>query len=303
VAITVVQTATGTGNPPFSFGSAVTVGNTVILFTPGYSTTGSTPSTGSVKLGGNTITGTEAFFNNGTTGGIASASAGGNVAYASLWMLPNVQVAGQTAVDITFTAGNSGIGGVAWEVSGLGPSPQLDQSSSGTSVSATTNSSGTTPAITGAPEFIAAGAMMFSGAGAGSPAGFTVSNPSGDCWAGYQIATSSGGTYTWSQTSAGTPWSAIIATVKAAPTPAPVYALQGARPKLIIPLLTGRIMRSVGAPVNNPGTVPVFGALPGPVRASLPLVVAGRAMRPTVTVPPTPPPPVTGNEMMGQFPL
>jgi len=242
MAISVVQTATGTGNPPFSFGSAVTVGNTVILVVPGYSTTGSSPSTGSVKLGGNTITGTVAFFNPGTTAGVASANDGGNVAYVSIWMLPNVQVSGQTAVDVTFTAGNSGIGGVAYEVSGLGTSPSLDQSTSSSGITSTAVDSGTTSAITAAPEIIIGGAMIFSGAGAGSPAGFTVSNPTGDCWAGYQVATSSGGTYNWHQAAGGgNPWTAALVTIQgtaAAPTPSQVVLsapYQPPPPPLLVP--------------------------------------------------------------------
>lgn len=216
MAISIVQTATGTGNPPVTFASPVTVGNTVILVAPVYNTTGGTNSITGVKLGTNVIPGTIAFFNNATTGGINSASSGGNVAYISIWMLPNIQVSGQTAVD--YTPSGSQVGQVAFEVAGLGTSPSLDQSASNSGIVTGAVVAGPTGAITGAPELIVGGAMIFAGA-TGAPAGFTTANPTGDCWAGYQIATSSGGTYTWSQTSNGNPWAVALATVLGTPTP------------------------------------------------------------------------------------
>lgn len=214
MAISIVQTATGVGNPPVAFASPVTVGNTVILIAPTYSTSGTQPSTSAVKLGGNTITGTVAFFNPGINNGVNSTTGTGNVAYVSIWMLPNVQVSGQTAVDVTNSGG--GIGQVAYEVAGLGTSPSLDQSASGSSTSSSSLTTGATGAITGAPEIVIGASMTFGGAGA--PAGFTAVNPTTDLWAGYQIASSVGATYTWSQSAAGTPWAAGLVTILATPS-------------------------------------------------------------------------------------
>jgi hypothetical protein len=223
MAISVVQTATGTGNPPVTFASNVTAGNTVILAAPCYDTGGTNNTVSSVLLGGSAVTGTVAFFNPGSTGGVNSGSLGGNVAYISIWMLPNCP-GGQNSVDYTFSG--SQVGQVAWEIAGLGTSPSLDQSSSGSSTTLGTSDSGTTSAITAAPEIVIGAAMIFSGAGASSPAGYTVSNPTGDLWAGYQIVTSSGGTYDWQQTGAGQPWAAAIVTIQGtAAAPAPVQVV------------------------------------------------------------------------------
>jgi hypothetical protein len=192
-------------------------------------------------------------------------------------MIPNVP-AGGTTVDYTAANFNGMIGQAIYEVAGLGPAPVLDKSNSGGAGTGTAVSSGATGAITGAPELVLAGTMAFAGTPA-TNSGWTCLQPSGgaDLTAGYQIATSSGGSFTWSQTSSGSPWAAGIVTVVASPVPSPLYPLRGARPRLIIPLLTGRARSSRGAPVSNPGVVPVQGSLPGAVRAALPVPARGRA--------------------------
>jgi hypothetical protein len=211
MAITVVQTADPTGNPPWNFGSNVTAGNTVFAMMYYYNTGGSPGTISSVQLGGSTVTGTIAFFNSGTTGAINSASDAGNVASIGFWMLPNCP-GGQKALDATITA--SVLGVVMYEVSGMGATPALDKSNSGSSIASTALSSGASGNITAAPEFIMAGGMEFGGAGSTNPAGgWTYVNPSGDIWGGYQIAAASGGSYTWTQTSGGLPWAAGIITV------------------------------------------------------------------------------------------
>jgi hypothetical protein len=221
--VNIVQTAVGTGNPPVTFASPITVGNTVILIAPCYNTGGSNNTVSAVKIGTNTIPGTFACFNPGTTGGVNSASSGGNVAYISVWVIPNIQVSGQTQVD--YTPSGSQVGQIAYEVSGLGTNPTLDQSASGSGITTGTVTTGATGAITGAPELIVGGAMIFAGA-TGAPAGFTTANPTGDCWGGYQIAVSSGGTYTWTQTGNGNPWAAALATILGTPAaPVPVRML------------------------------------------------------------------------------
>lgn len=249
MAITVVQTATGTGNPPVSFASSITPGNTVILIAPCYNTSGNPNTITGVKLGGGTVTGTAAFFSPGTTGTVNSPTGSGNVASIAIWMLPNIQLAGQTQVD--YTPSGSQVGQVAYEVAGLGTSPSLDKPASGSGTTTGTVTSGSTGAITGSPELIVGGAMIFAGA-TGAPAGFTTANPTGDCWAGYQIATSPGGSYTWTQTGNGNPWAVALATIQGTPVaPPPVYV----------------ILSAPWRPAPPPGRVPtqvVTGPLPAP---------------------------------------
>ena len=211
--VSVVQTAYSTASPPdtLTFGSPLTPGNAVFLVGCSYTVNGSDTTSSNPLLGGSSVPGAAAFFNSGSTNGINNAS-GSDIGYITFWMLPNV-AGGETTAALSFNVDGM-LGLVAYEVSGLGSTPALDQSSSGSSLVAATASSGASGNITGAYEFILGGAMMFSGAGAGQPSGFTYVNPTGDVWVGYQIANSSGGSYTWSQSSAGTPWVSGIVTVK-----------------------------------------------------------------------------------------
>lgn len=286
MAVSVVQSIAHVGNPPATFGSNITAGNTVFIIASGYTTTSGNPSTGTVKLGGGTVSGTLAFFNNGTTGGILSPLSAGNGAYICIWMLPNVQLAAQTAVDITFTGASGVIGQAIYEVSGLGSNPVLDVSNSGSAGTGTTVSSGSSGAITSATEIVFGGTMAFAGTPA-TNSGWVCLQPAGgsDLTAGYQIPVSSGGSYTWSQTSSGSPWAAFVAAVKPTPAAAPVYPLTQARAKLPVPVRKGRVISHPGGVVNNPGVVAVSGALAMPVRASLPLNLPGRMLSRVARIP------------------
>lgn len=275
MAVTVVQSIAHVGNPPATFGAGVTAGNTVFLVAAGYTTASGNPTISAVKLGGSTVAGTIAFFGNGTTDGILSPLSGSNGAYLAIIMIPNVP-GGGTAVTYT-AAGFSGIiGQCIYEVAGLGSNPILDKSNNGSSASGTAVNSGASGAITSATEIVFGGTMAFAGTPA-TNSGWVCLQPGGgtDLTAGYQLPVSSGGSYTWAQTSSGNPWAAFVTTVKPSPTPAPFYAPTQAQAKLIIPLLTGRVRSSPGAPVNNPGVVPVSGSLPGAVRAALPANLRG----------------------------
>ena len=113
---------------------------------------------------------------------------------APLWMLPNCP-GGSAAVAITVTDGTTSslCGLIAYEVAGLGTAPTLDKSSSAVSNSNAPNS-GTTAAITSAPEFILGGVALNPGITAG-PAGWTslaITGGAAPVWASYQIAASSG---------------------------------------------------------------------------------------------------------------
>jgi hypothetical protein len=268
VTISVVQTATGTSNPPASFASGVTAGNTVFLVATYYDTNGTqpAPSASSVKLGGSVVSGTVALFNAGTTNGVNSAADGSNnVACIGFWMLPNCP-GGSTAVDITTGANN--IGQVAYEVAGLGSSPVRDVSTSNTAITAGAVDSGTTSGITNAPEFIIGGAMVFGGAGAGAPSGWTYVNPSGDQWIGYQIATSSGGTYNWHQAAGGSePWAAGVATI--ALSSGQTVSLTAPNLALAAPLLNPVMSVSLTAPNLALAAPVVTAASSGPAAISL----------------------------------
>lgn len=278
MAITVVQSIAHVGNPPATFSGAVTAGNTVFLVTAGYTTVSGNPTVSAVKLGGSSISGTVAFFNNSTTGGILSPLSGGNGAFISIWMIPNIPGGGTT---VTYTSsGFSGIIGQAiYEVSGLGANPVLDMSNSGGSASGTAVSSGASGAITSATEIVFGGTMAFVGTPA-TNSGWTCLQPSGgvDMCAGYQIPVSAGGSYTWSQTSSGSPWAAFVATVMPTPAPSPFFPVTFAKAKQLRPPLRGRLLFSAGAPLNNPNVIPVYGGLGGAVRAALPAPPHGRTI-------------------------
>lgn len=285
--VSVVQSTSHAGNPPASFGSNVTAGNTVLLVVAGYTTAAGNPTTSAVKLGGISVSGTVAFFNNGTTGGVLSPLSGSNAAYLAIWMMPFCP-GGQSAVDVTVSGASGVIGQVIYEIAGLGSTPILDKSSSGGSATGTALSSGATGNLTTGPEFVLGASMAFAGVPA-TNSGWTCLQPAGgaDLTAGYQIPLVGGSSFTWAQTTSGSPWAGAVISLYAAPVPAPFYPATQARPKLIIPFRAGRIASNPGGPVNNPGVVPVTGALPGAIRAALPASGRGRiSLRPAPAVTP-----------------
>ena len=198
-----------------SFGSGVTTGNTVFLVVVGYSSSSSALSVTSPTLGGSSVTGSSTLQSE----QLYYSSTGHNVGHFT-FMLPDCP-GGSAAVGWTAGGGTSIDAAFIYEVSGLGASPALDQQAVADGTT-TAVASGTTPAITEAPEFILGAAAIYAGTvgggtgnGPGSPP-WTVLEPNFSGWAGYQIATSSGGTYSWSQTgvSADT-WTCGIVTVYA----------------------------------------------------------------------------------------
>jgi len=209
--ISVVQTTT-TG----TFGSAVTVGNTVLFVLVDYAAP--TVTVTNVKLGTTTVTGTTQLAFPQTAGG-----GSGNATGVCVVMLPDVQVSGQTVVNYTCSTGS--VAGVwAVEVAGLGATPTLDQSITATGASASI-ASGTTGATTSAAEFVFAAA--------GTYAGTTTAPSGGSSWTattglsadhlsvGYIIQSSSGQTYVWDQSisNGGTSgWAVAIVTLSTGST-------------------------------------------------------------------------------------
>ena len=150
---------------------------------------------------------------------IAECSTSGGNVFCSIWMFPAVP-GGGTSVGLTCTNGtiDGNVGSIAYEVSGLGASPVLDQQAGVNHTGGTSNvSSGTTPAITSAPEFVVGASVIF-GVSETTASGFTnLFNKSGGfCQAGYQIPTSSGGTFAYAaNTGITADWVAAIATISA----------------------------------------------------------------------------------------
>ena len=138
-----------------TLGSGTTAGNTLFYVATAYENTGAVPSSSAPLLGGSAVTGAVKLID------VVDTSS--DRLYTSIWMLPDVP-GGKTACAITMTNSQSinNVGLTVYEVAGLGSSPSLDRSSSGNSASTPTTavSSGTTAAITAAPEFVLGAASI-----------------------------------------------------------------------------------------------------------------------------------------------
>jgi len=197
VSITVVQTATAT---PFT--DDVTAGNTVLLIGFTYAGAPNSFTITDPKLGGvNPGNGTQVLF--------AQANNGTNAAGVAVWLLPSV-TGGVASYSLDQTGGSfNGI--QAYEISGLGASPSADRliTNSGSVAALTT---GTTQSTRYAPEIAIAVASIYSGSGT-NPSGWTTAHGSSETWMGYQVANSTGATYSWAQTTVTEPWAAGIVTL------------------------------------------------------------------------------------------
>lgn len=253
--ISVVQASNSSG----VFASGVTPGNTIMLIAEGFDFANTTITTSAPTLGGTAYTGATDLLD------IPSGfSTGSGVVYGGFWLLKNIPggFGGATTTGITFGGGGSQYGLFAYEIAGLGATPTLDQLVHNQNGNALNPASGSTPAITAAPEIIFGLALCLGvGLAAPTPAGWTSQAGSSSFgWAGYQIATSSGGTYSWSQSSGGSgnAWSAGIVTIQGsggAVTPAPAQPQRQARGRAA--LRPGRSQSSPGAPVlPQPSPVP-----------------------------------------------
>lgn len=210
--IAIVQSVTDNAASTATFAANVTAGSTVELWQYAYTTSGASISTSNPTFNGSGVTGSKLFDNQ---------SGGTNAVYGAVWELPNLAGGAKTA-GITVTNGtvDSNVGICAIEVSGLNAAPALDSGAApnpqtGTATSGTPDS-GTTGAITAAPELILAMAVAFGSTvvPAGSP-WTNLSPSSSDCQAGYQIVTSSGATYDYrAQNSVGVGWAAGVAAVE-----------------------------------------------------------------------------------------
>ena len=220
--ITVVQTASGQSFP-LSFTNPVTAGNTVVFMCDMIQT--AEPVLASPTLDGNLAPGAYPIWNDGGSNAILQTAA--PVCATSGWVLPNCP-GGVTAINFGTANIALNAASIAYEISGLGPSPVVDVSSSRNDDSGIdVLSSGPSGNTTTAPAFVIGGMTAYNGSGL-APDGFTstVGGAGGGGWAGYQIATTAGNSYTWTQSDVtANGWTAgVAALVAAAPAGTPVAA-------------------------------------------------------------------------------
>ena len=199
--ITVVQVvaAETSSNTAYTatFTSNVTAGNSVILNATGATANNTSLSSSNPTFNGSSVTGSALAKD------VSLASSSGSV-YEAIWIMPNVaggaKGVGLTVANNTYS-GDGSTGLVAWEVSGLGTSPVVDRTASNTGTG-TSGNTGTTAAITQAPEIVIAGVVWYGTLPTklGSP--WTDSQFGQDYSIGsQQIVASSGGTYSYATTS------------------------------------------------------------------------------------------------------
>jgi len=215
--ITVVQAAYFPFNIEGMFTNNVTPGNSIVLI-PGLYTaatsgsfTTSNPQFGSA---GHSVPGTQLVQG---TGPIPPNGPG--YGYTALWLLPDV-AGGATfvRVDCTIPSPGGPLGMFAYEISGLGAAPQLDPAGGVSSGSGTATAvrSGACPAIVESSEIIFGFGHIYDVSLSAPTGGWTSIAGGGvqNFWAGYQIATTSGGTYSWSQTANSTgSWGAAVTAI------------------------------------------------------------------------------------------
>jgi hypothetical protein len=291
--ISVVQSNTtvgpANGTFPGTFTSGVAAGNTLFMVVFAYDS-------------GSAISATTPTFNGlsypAAVQLYAIYSTSGSNIFTAAWMFPNVPTAGATSVGLTLTGGtNDGnTGQIVYEVSGLGASPLADQTvTQAVNSGGSTTASVTTPAIQFQPEFVLASSIGFGQSQSGVPGAPWTNLSAGNndyAAAGYQVVTSSGGTYTWQGNtgSGGTSGdsAAGIVTIAGSAGSGPVLAQQpGSR------AWRGRFRR-VQVPWPSPATVPAPPVQPPALLKGSPAAVRGRLAglaAPVVQPPGSGPPP------------
>jgi hypothetical protein len=174
------------------------------------------------SVGGRTVS-WDTAYDFGSTGGTLSKWC--SLGAAAVWLLPHVAGAA-TFVRVDASAPDPGgpLGMFAYEVAGLGTAPQLDPA--GGVASATGYSdrldSGTCPPIAQSPEIIFGFGHIYHVTLSAPPGGWTTMIGGGveNFWSGYQIASTPGGAYDWSQSAQTTgSWGAGVTAICAQPTP------------------------------------------------------------------------------------
>lgn len=194
------------GNTTINFSGNTTAGNTVIVIV-GNALGSTSTACPAPTFNGSPVTGAFAVFNSGTSNGVYSGD-GADHAFASMWVLPNVVAGNGVGINLT-SPGGYDPGAVIIEVSGLGSSPVVDKSVSAHGASGTP-ASGTTAATTVNDEIIFGFSQTPTAPTTlGSP--WTVIHSDQYFSVGYQTQTSSGATYSLTQTGGGTDsWVAAV---------------------------------------------------------------------------------------------
>lgn len=221
--VSVVQTknAVGAGSPTtLNFTSAVTAGNSVVVWICDYNTSGAVISSTAPSYNGGPVTGATKL--------IEVQQAGTNVMYFAVWLLPDVASSGTSvAISTTNARADSNSHYYIAEVAGLGASPAADSASPNPATASSNGSANPSSGATGSAagsSGIALGGMMQDTANSGwtGPAGWTTiaGTPNSYGGASYQVFTTSGGSYTWSTTLGSGQWSAgaVILDATAAPS-------------------------------------------------------------------------------------
>ncbi len=222
VDISVVQSVYIPFNIEGNFNNNVTSGNSIILVPALYTSASSgsfTTSNPQFGAKGNTVPGTLLLEG---TGPIVTGAPG--YGYTGLWLLPDVAGGGTfVRVDCTIPSPGAPLGMFAYEVAGLGTNPQLDPAGGVSSAdgTVTTLASGACPAITQSQEIIFGFGHIYD-VPLNAPSGAWNTQIGGgvqNFWVGYQLATSPGARYSWTQTANSTgSWGAAVAAICPQPT-------------------------------------------------------------------------------------
>ncbi|MEP7022217.1 MAG: hypothetical protein ABJB47_00055 [Actinomycetota bacterium] len=222
--ISVVQSAYFGFNTEGDFAQNVTPGNSVVLIVGLYtSATSGSFTTSNPQFGGEgrSVPGTKLLEGTGPP-------LFNGFGYTAVWLLPNVAGGSPfVRVEATVPAPGGLLGMFAYEVAGLGAAPQLDPAGGvasrigSTAGGNDTLTSGATPAITQAPEIIFGFGHIYAVA-LNPPSGAWITQTGGGAQnfvGGYQIAAASGGTYSWTETSAAQPgsWGSGVTAICAQP--------------------------------------------------------------------------------------
>jgi hypothetical protein len=225
VTISVVQSVIINNGFSGNFAAAVTTGNSIVLIASGYNAGGTGMNSSNPLYNGAAVTGAVKLID--VTGG----AGGFPDDYIAAWLLPDVQSSGTSlSITVTNSASAAYVGIGAYEVAGLGTSPVPDKTSSGSGAGAGNQDTGSTGAITYAPEFVIAGIVQDGTAGTtpGTPWSAPLLFGSQNTIVSYQIVTSSGGSYDYDATAGNANWGAVIATIAA--TLPPAVTLRAAPP-------------------------------------------------------------------------
>jgi hypothetical protein len=213
VTISVVQNKVFNAASSGSLNSNVAAGNTVYLWMYMHGTA-ATMSTSNPTYNGSSVSGATQL--------ISQQSPTSSSVYQTIWQLPNL-AGGAANFSVTTSGGtvDSFVGMGLIEVSGLGTAPVLDSTSPNPALGSGSTgavTAGPTGNIVSSPDLILASAVSF-GQGLTTPGGAWLTNgPAGATLMGWQVATSSGGNYTFSPTSGATvDWNAAVIAIQVTP--------------------------------------------------------------------------------------